>query len=151
LTVEAALWALACWLVLVGFVERDSLMANDSQSSAGIREAYERATQRLCKWRTVFLGWMLGTVPDGTPGLKAHKDRVDAQIMHRVEINALTALLINKGVFTVDEFMAQIVEECAHKEREYEAMFPGHKATDIGVTIDIEKAMETYKRMGFPP
>jgi len=124
---------------------------SDTQSGAGIRDAYERATQRLCKWRTVFLGWMFGTVLDGTPGLKAHKDRVDAQIMHRVEINALTALLIKKGVFTVDEFMAQVVEECQHKEREFEAMFPGHKSTDVGVQIDTAKALETYKRMGFPP
>lgn len=123
---------------------------SDTQSSAGIREAYERATQRLCKWRAVFIGWMLGTVPDGTPGLKAHKDRVDAQIMARVEMNAITALLIRKGIFTVEEFMAQIVEECDHKEREYEATFPGYKATDIGISIEPAKAAETNKRLGFP-
>ena len=123
----------------------------DTQSSEGIRAAYERAIQRLCKWRTVFIGWMYGTVPDGTPGLKAHKDRVDAQIMHRVELNALTTLLIHKGVFTREEFMVQLVEECGHKEREYEQMFPGYKATDTGVSIDLKVVPETHKRMGFPP
>ena len=124
---------------------------NDTQSSDGIAQAYQRATQRLCKWRVVFLGWMLGTVQEGTPGLKAHKDRVDAQIMHRVEINALTALLIKKGVFTTEEFMAQIVDDCGYKEREFEAMFPGYSATDIGIHIDVTRAVETNKRMGFPP
>lgn len=122
----------------------------DTQSSDGIRAAYERATQRLCKWRTVFIGWMYGTVADGTPGLKAHKDRVDAQIMHRVEINALTALLIHKGVFTREEFMVQLVEECGHKEHEYEEMFPGYKANDDGLSIDLKLVQETHKRMGFP-
>lgn len=113
--------------------------------------AYERATQRLCKWRLVFAGWMLGTVPDGTPGLKAHKDRIDAQIMNRVELNALTALLIKKGIFTTNEFMQQIIEECGHKEREFEQMFPGYKATDTGISVDPAVAIETNKRMGFPP
>jgi len=122
----------------------------DTQSSAGITAAYKRASQRLCKWRTVFLGWMLGTVSNDTPGLKAHKDRIDGHIMHRVEINALTALLLQKGVFTIDEFMAQVAEECGHKEREYEAMFPGYKATDTGISIDPKVAAETNKRMGFP-
>jgi hypothetical protein len=123
---------------------------SDTQSSAGIAQAYHQATQRLCKWRTVFIGWMLGTLADGTPGLKAHKDRVDAQIMHRVEINALTALLISKGVFTTEEFMAQIVEECGHKQREFEEMFPGYRATDVGISMDLAKVTETMKRMGFP-
>lgn len=121
------------------------------EQSNQIREAYERATQRLCKWRSVFIGWMMGTMAEGTPGLKAHKDRVDAQIMHRVELNALTALLIKKGVFTVDEFMVQITEECGHKEKEFEAMFPGYRATDIGIAIDPVAAVVTNKRMGFPP
>jgi hypothetical protein len=122
----------------------------DKQTSAAIHEAYARATQKLTKWRTVFIGWMLGTVPEGTPGLKAHKDRVDAQIMHRVELNAITALLIKKGVFTTEEFRAQITEECGHKEKEFEEMFPGYKSTDIGISIEPARANETNKRMGFP-
>lgn len=123
---------------------------NDIQSRAGIQAAYEKATQRLCKWRTVFLGWMLGTVPKSSPGMQAHKDRIDGHIMHRVEINALTELLIRKGVFTLDEFMLQIVEECGHKQLEYEAMFPGYKATDTGLSIDPQIAVETHRKMGFP-
>lgn len=121
------------------------------QSNRGIHQAYNAATQRLGKWRTVFLGWMLGTVPQGTPGLMAHKDRIDAQLMHRVEINALTALLIKKGIFTTEEFMLQVVEECGHKHEELEQLFPGYKATDAGIAIDVAQAQETNKRMGFPP
>lgn len=124
---------------------------NDEQSSKGIAQAYNRATQKLCKWRGVFIAWMHGTVAEGTPGLKAHKDRVDLQIMYRVEINALTALLIKKGVFTVEEFMAQVIEECELKEKEYEGKFPGYKSTDEGISIDIAVVQQTMKRMGFPP
>ncbi len=124
---------------------------NDKQSSDGIKAAYEAATQRLCKWRAVFVGWMLGTVPDDKPGVKAHRDRADAVLMMRVELNALTSLLVAKRVFTVEEFMAQIVTECEHKQRELEAMFPGYKATDIGISIDVAQAAVTNRRMGFPP
>lgn len=124
---------------------------NDKQSNEGIMAAYEAATQRLCKWRTVFVGWMLGTVADDKPGVKAYRDRCDAVLMMRVEINALTALLIEKHVFTVDEFMAQIVTECEHKQLELEAMFPGYKATDTGISIDVVQAAVTNRRMGFPP
>ncbi len=124
---------------------------NDEQSSQGIQQAYEAAVQRLAKWRNVLIGWMMGSMPKTAPGYQAHKDRAEAQLMHRVEINALTALLIKKGVFTTEEFMAQIVEECAHKHRELEQLFPGYKATDIGMSIDVAMASETHKRMGFPP
>ncbi len=124
---------------------------NDKQSSEGIKAAYEAATQRLCKWRTVFVGWMLGTVADDKPGVKAYRDRCDAVLMMRVEINALTSLLMAKRVFTVDEFMAQIVTEGEHKKLELEAMFPGYKATDQGISIDVVQAAVTNRRMGFPP
>lgn len=123
----------------------------DTQSSEGIRTAYEAAVQRLAKWRTVFVGWMIGTKGANEPGVKAYRDRADAVLMQRVEINALTALLVAKGIFTIDEFMAQIVTECEHKQRELEAMFPGYRATDNGISIDAAKAAETNRRMGFPP
>lgn len=123
----------------------------DVQSSAGIAQAYESAIQRICKWRTVFLGWMLGTIHDDQPGLKAHKDRVEAQIMTRVELNALTALLVKKGVCTNEEFMVQLIEECELQQRLYEQKFPGFKATDTGLTIDPQEAAKTTARLGFPP
>jgi antibiotic biosynthesis monooxygenase (ABM) superfamily enzyme len=94
---------------------------------------------------------MIGTRSADTPGVKAHRDRADAILMLRVEVNALTALLIEKRLFTVDEFMAQIVTEWEHKQRELEAMFPGYRATDIGISIDPAVAEETNRRMGFPP
>jgi hypothetical protein len=94
---------------------------------------------------------MIGTKAADAPGVKAYRDRADAVLMLRVEVNALTALLIAKGVFTLDEFMAQIVTECEHKQRELEAMFPGYKATDVGISIDPKIAAETNWRMGFPP
>lgn len=124
---------------------------NDQQSSEGIRQAYDRATQRLCKWRTVFVGWMIGSRSAEAPGVKAYRDRADGHLMTRVELNALTALLIAKRVFTVEEFMAQVVTECDHKQKDLEAFFPGYKATDHGISIEVGVANETNKRLGFPP
>jgi hypothetical protein len=123
---------------------------NDKQSSEGIQQAYQQAVQRLGKWRSVLVGWMIGTKGANEPGVQAHRDRADAILMLRVEVNALTALLIAKGVFTTDEFMAQIVTECEHKQSELEAMFPGYRATDAGISIDPHVAAITNKRMGFP-
>jgi hypothetical protein len=125
-------------------------MSSDEQSSSGIESAYLRATNRLCKWRAVLVGWMIGTKNQDEPGVKAHRDRADALLMLRVEVNALTALLIQKGLFTREEFMAQIVEECGHKERELEAMFPGYRTTDVGLSIDPTVAAQTNQRLGFP-
>jgi hypothetical protein len=123
---------------------------SDTQSSAGIEAAYSRAANRLCKWRSVLVGWMIGTKGADEPGVKAHRDRADAVLMLRVEVNALTALLIQKGVFTREEFMVQVTEECGHKERELEAMFPGYRTIDNGISIDPKLALETNRRMGFP-
>ncbi len=125
-------------------------MSSDEQSSSGIEQAYQRATNRLCKWRSVLVGWMIGSKHHDEPGVKAHRDRADAVLMLRVEVNALTALLIEKRLFTREEFMAQIVEECGHKERELEAMFPGYRTTDAGLSIDVTVASVTNQRMGFP-
>jgi hypothetical protein len=123
---------------------------NDTQSSSGIDQAYHLATNRLCKWRTVLVGWMIGSKHRDEPGVQAHRDAADARLLQRVELNALTALMITKGFFTREEFMAQVVEECGHQERSLEQLFPGYRANDAGISVDPKLATETNKRLGFP-
>lgn len=111
---------------------------------------YERTLNRLCKWRTVFVGWCFGSKADNTPGVKGLRDAVDARLVARVELSALTALLIEKGVFTADEFKSQIVIECDEYQKMLEAQFPGYVAIEHGISVAPTIAVETNKRMGFP-
>lgn len=63
---------------------------------------------RLAKWRTVFAGWQLGTRPKSDQECQAVRDAAEARLIMRAELSGITALLIAKGVFTAEEFGAQL-------------------------------------------
>lgn len=113
----------------------DEAIANESM----------RMLNRLAKWRSVFAGWQLGTRPKGDPECDAVRDHREVSIIMRAEMNALTALLIAKGVFTVDEYNAQVAGEADWLSLSYERHFPGMKATDAGISMDPHVAKETMK------
>jgi hypothetical protein len=99
--------------------------------------------ERLGKWRTVFAGWQLGTRPKGDPECDAVRDHRELSMALRADVNALTALMIRKGVFTAQEYTDQLQEEAKHLCAEYERRFPGFKATDYGLEMNIQIARDT--------
>jgi hypothetical protein len=99
----------------------------------------------LAKWRQPFAAWQLGTRSDTDVECKAVKDHREVTILMRTELNALLGLLVKKGVFTVEEFQAQMIEEADHLSAEYEQKFPGLRATEHGISYDIPQAAETMK------
>lgn len=99
--------------------------------------------QRLGKWRTVFAGWQLGTRAKGDPEGDAVRDHRELTMALRAEVNALTGLLIAKGVFTAEEFTARMQDESKHLCESYERRFPGFKATDDGLTMDLHIVRDT--------
>lgn len=103
------------------------------------------AVQRLAKWRAVFAGWQLGTRAKGDPECDAVRDHREVTILLRAEVNALTGMLIKKGVFTAEEFTAQLEEEAEHLSAQYARRFPGFKATDIGMDMNIALARDTMQ------
>lgn len=105
----------------------------------------EQVLNRLTKWRSVFAGWQRGTRPSADPECQAVRDHREATILHRAEISALTRLLIDKGVFTLEEFQNQLMVEATHLDHALEKRFPGFKATDVGMSIDLSKAKDTMK------
>jgi len=108
----------------------------------------------LCKWRTILTGWHLGTrlADDGTaPGVAAMRDLQDFRLCIRAEVSAVTALMIEKGIFTAAEFDAALANEATLLERQMQQSFPGFRATEIGMAIDAAAAAETTKRKNFPP
>lgn len=105
----------------------------------------ESNLNRLLKWRTVFTGWQLGTRAKGDPEGDAVRDHRELSMVMRVEITALTKLLLDKGVFTGEEFTDAIEEEADLLEKGYQERFPGFRATVFGMDIDMSKAMHTMK------
>lgn len=95
---------------------------------------------RLAKWRTILAGWQLGTRPKGDPECDAVRDHREVTMLLRVEVNALAQLLIGKGLITEAEFCRHVDVEAEHLMLAYEKTFPGAKAVDNGMSIDINRA-----------
>ena len=103
------------------------------------------ALNRLAKWRLVFAGWQLGTRAKGDPESDAVRDHREATLIHRVEITALSRLLIEKGVITTDEYSKMIDIEANELSAMLSKRFPGFKATDIGMDMNIALARDTMQ------
>lgn len=99
--------------------------------------------QRLCKWRTVFAGWQLGTRLKGDPESDAVRDHRELTMLLRCEQNATLALLVKKGLVTVPEYEAQCEYEAEYLCTMYEKKFPGFAAEDNGISIDTAVAAKT--------
>ena len=110
-----------------------------------------RSLNRLAKWRTIFAGWQLGTRSKGDPECDAVRDHREVSLMLRAENNALVAMLVQKGVCTSEEWGRALALEAKHMNRSLEAFFPGMRATDDGIDLDLPEAAETMKRMNFKP
>jgi hypothetical protein len=99
-------------------------------------ERTSRALNIVAKWRVLFTGWQLGTRPKGDPEGDAVRDQRELTILLRVEVTALTGLLLAKGVFTHDELLAALEREADQLTQDYEHRFPGVVASEDGLTID---------------
>lgn len=110
-----------------------------------MNNALDAALNRLAKWRAVFAGWQLGTRASTDPESQAVRDHREATILLRAETSALVGLLLKKGVFTHDEWTAQLLVEAEELDTAYEALFPGFRSSDAGMVVDPAKAQETMK------
>lgn len=102
------------------------------------------ALNRVTKWRTVFAGWQLGTRPIGDPESDAVRDLRELLIVLRVEVTALSRVLDEAGVIDRERFMEVIAEEADLLSQAYAERFPGFRATDSGLVMDI-RAQETMR------
>jgi hypothetical protein len=99
----------------------------------------------VAKWRTVFTGWQLGTREKGDPEGDAVRDHRELTLLLRIEVQALTALMIKKGVFSEREFGLQVIEEAEFFDKQLEKRFPGFRATDDGMQMTMPEAAETMR------
>jgi len=100
---------------------------------------------RVAKWRTLFAGWQLGTRPKGDPESDAVSDHRELTILLRVEVTALAALLVERGVFTLEEWSAQVAKEADVLNEMFERKFPGVSATQDGLDIDPRRVLDWMK------
>lgn len=110
---------------------------------------YRKALNRLCKWRTVLAGWQLGTRPTRDPECAALRDHRDSTLVMRAELSGLVNLLIDKGAFSRTEFEQQVAFEAMVLSSMYEGVFPGMKATDEGIAMELPLASQTMERLNF--
>jgi hypothetical protein len=119
---------------------------NPTPPSPDVR--YQTALNKVAKIRTLLTGWQLGTRPKGDPEGDAVRDHREQSLLLRVEMTAVVALLIEKGVFTLDEFYGKVADEADQAVLDYQDKFPGVTITDHGLTMDpsrIAAWMKTWK------
>lgn len=121
---------------------RDELRKRSDDQVAQISD---RVLNRVCKWRSVLAGWQLGTRTSSDPESQAVRDTREVLMLLRIELNALTALLVEADVITARSFTEQAIVEAEHLDAAFERRFPGMKATDSGITYDLPAAAETMK------
>lgn len=95
-----------------------------------------KALNILTKFRVLFTGWQLGTRPKGDPEGDAVRDHREVTILLRAESSALVGLLLEKGVFTADDWLVALEREAKQLTADYEAKFPGVTASELGLTFD---------------
>lgn len=109
------------------------------------------ALNRVAKWRTLLAGWQLGTRAKGDPESDAVRDHRELSILLRVEVTALVDLLIRKGVISSAEFQAAIEREANLLSKDFERRFPGVRATDSGLTMDVAAIRRAGWQEGWKP
>lgn len=101
------------------------------------------ALNRVCKWRRVFTGRMFGTRADNDALGVGSNDLQEARIIQRVELTAITGLLLRKKVFTETELAAAIEAEADQLNDDYARKFPGFTAQLDGIHMDTAAASDT--------
>lgn len=109
------------------------------------------ALNKLAKWRKFFASWQLGTTSASDGRYRAVADHREVTIVMRAELSAAVNLLIDKGVFTREEYQAQLEREAKQLDHVYEERFPGWRSLPEGLHMKLPEAGETMRKLGFPP
>lgn len=110
-----------------------------------LQVSFEAAFNKLTKWRSVFAGWQLGTRVADDPECLAVKDHREISIILRAEMNALSALMIDKGLITKEEWLERCIDEARELDKLYEHRFPGFTSSERGMNMKLPEARETMK------
>lgn len=93
-----------------------------------------------------------GPVSWDNGAFKQLSDLDASRYYHRIELNALTKLLLAKGVFTREELMKTMADEAVDYEKIMREEFPEVTPAEDGksMTLDVERAMARMQSEGWP-
>ena len=98
------------------------------------------------------VGRILGSVPATNGAYKSLIDLIERTYFMRAEINALTSLLLKKGLFTEAELTRAFEEEYKYLFDEVSKNWPEITFTETGATVKDPVALATRsKAEGWPP
>jgi hypothetical protein len=97
-------------------------------------------------WATVMAAWQIGDRPFGDAEADALRHHRAMTLIQRIEMNALSELLIARGVFSPEEWTLQLGEEAQAFCKAMEERFPGFRVTEEGAEIWDENAAEETTR-----
>ncbi len=112
---------------------------------------WERALNITCKWRNLLAGWQLGTRAGTDAEFRAVRDHREITIILRVEVTALTDLLLRKGLITQEEFQSALEREAIALDKDYAARWPGVRATENGLAYDFKRIERAGWMKGWRP
>jgi len=112
--------------------------------NTNLAQKLQNTLNRLAKWRVVLVSWQLGTRLADDPECQAVKDHREVTILLRAEVSTLIGLCVRHGLFTTEDYQRALMEEAEMLNKNYERLFPGMKATDIGMQYD-RRAAETMR------
>jgi len=116
-------------------------------------EAIFAAFSRLRQFARYTVGRVTGTCPPSRGSYRQMLDLAESRHIHRVELNALTGLLIRKGVFTQAEFDQQLEDEALHYEAAVQKQFPEVRPAPDGrsYALDPAGAVKRCREEEWPP
>lgn len=103
------------------------------------------ALNRVAKWRSILTGQAVGTRAKGDPVGEAFRDLFEKLILLRVENSAVVGLLLEKRLITGDDWLRALELEAEELTQAYEQRFPGMRATDDGISLDLEQTHQYMK------
>jgi hypothetical protein len=126
-------------------------VTDEGQHDEGQHEATHRAMHLLSRWRTLFAGWQLGTRLDTDAEAAAVRDHREATLFCRAELTAITTLLLDKQVFTQDEFLVAMEREAALLNMALADRFPGVTAHLDGLHMEPQRVAKWMRKQHWKP
>lgn len=107
---------------------------------------------KLRQFGRLQVGRLLGTVANTDGRYKAWVDLLERCYFMRAEINALTKILLDKGLVTDDELEKRFEEEYRHYISALSSDWPEVEVTSTGIVIhDVEAFGRRAKAEAWPP
>lgn len=115
-------------------------------------ERLRRAFSRLRQFARYAVGRIVGSTSAKNGAYLQLREMDECRHFHRVELNALTQILLEKKIMTEVEWQKALGDECDHYEKSLRLMWPELKPMEDGGGFELSasQAQERMKREEWP-